>query len=306
MDKDSVRIVDEYMQKRFKTQSQHLAVLWLLIAVLGCGTTPNKLLLKDMTQTFEEGSIISGRTGSPVTYEALIKDLAGVRVVYVGENHRDIYHHQIQLQIIQSLLKQSPNLVVGMEMFDRSYQPVLDQWTEGELDEKTFLKQVHWYANWRYDFKLYKEIFAFIQEKKIQLVGINIPFHLPSKIAIGGIDSLAPEEKKFLPESIDTTQPEHRAYVKKIFDSHRIKGRDDFENFYMAQCVWEDIMAEAVARHLQDRQMIVLVGNGHIVKKFGVPDRAFSRTHVSFRTVYPARIGNQVELSDADYIWATP
>ena len=294
------------MQKRFKTQFRYLAVLWLTIALLGCGTTSRRLLLKDMTQSFEAGSIISGSTGKRVTYEAMIKDLADVRIVYVGENHRDINHHQIQLQIIQSLFNQSPNLVVGMEMFDRAYQPVLDQWTKGELDEKTFLKQVHWYANWKYDYKFYKEILDFIKEKKIQMVGINIPFHLPPKIAIGGVDSLSPEEKKFLPKSIDLTHPEHRAYVKKVFDRHQIKGRDDFENFYMAQSVWEDVMAETVAHYLQDRQMVVVVGNGHIVKKFGVPNRAYSRTHVSFRTVYPMRIGRQVELSDADYIWATP
>ena len=294
------------MQKRFKTQFRYLAVLWLTIAVLGCGTTSRRLLLKDMTQSFEAGSIISGSTGKRVIYEAMIKDLADVRIVYVGENHRDINHHQIQLQIIQSLFNQSPNLVVGMEMFDRAYQPVLDQWTKGEFDEKTFLKQVHWYANWKYDYKYYKEILDFIKEKNIQMVGINIPFHLPPKIAIGGVDSLSPEEKKLLPESIDLTDPEHRAYVKKVFDRHQIKGRDDFENFYMAQSVWEDVMAETVARYLQDKQMIVLVGNGHIVKKFGVPNRAYSRTHVSFRTVYPRRIGRQVELSDADYIWATP
>ncbi len=143
------------MQKRFKTQFRYLAVLWLTIALLGCGTTSRRLLLKDMTQSFEAGSIISGSTGKRVTYEAMIKDLADVRIVYVGENHRDINHHQIQLQIIQSLFNQSPNLVVGMEMFDRAYQPVLDQWTKGELDEKTFLKQVHWYANWKYDYKFY-------------------------------------------------------------------------------------------------------------------------------------------------------
>lgn len=305
MMKTSIFIVYETMLQQFKKKLWHLIVLGILIGLMGCGTGARTLLLKDMDQTFEADSIISGQTRESVTYEDLIEDLAEVRIVYVGENHRDAHHHEIQLKIIQSLFKRNPDLIVGMEMFDKSYQPVLDQWSRGVLDEKAFLKQTHWYANWKYDFGLYKEILVFIKKENIPMVGLNIPFHLPSKIAIGGIDSLTADEKIFLPESVDTTHPEHRAYVKKVFDSHRIKGREDFENFYAAQCVWEDVMAEAVARHLLDRQMIVLVGNGHIIKKFGVPNRAFSRTKVPFRTVYPARIGRQVELADGDYIWAT-
>lgn len=293
-------------RQQFNTPTWHLMVLGIIIGLMGCGTGARSLLLKDMDQTFEAGSIISGQTGNRVTYEDLIEDLAQVRIVYIGENHRDVKHHGIQLQIIQSLFDRKPNLIVGMEMFDKTYQPVLDQWSKGAIDEKTFLKLTHWYANWRYDFSLYKKILAFIQKENIPVVGLNIPFHLPSKIAIGGIDSLATEEKRFLPETIDTTHPEHRAYVKKIFDRHRIKGREDFENFYTAQSVWEDVMAETIARHVGERQMIVLVGNGHIIKKFGVPDRAFSRTKAAFRTVYPAQTGRQVELADADYIWATP
>jgi hypothetical protein len=50
----------------------------------------------------------------------------------------------------------------------------------------------------------------------------------------------------------------------------------------------------------------VLAGNGHIQFKYGIPDRAFSRTDEAFRTIYPAPVGDVVELDIADYIWVTP
>ena len=85
-----------------------------------------------------------------------------------------------------------------------------------------------------------------------------------------------------------------------------MKGRDDFENFYAAQCAWEDGMARAVADNLDHSTMVVLVGNGHIVRKFGIPNRAFKRNQAPFLTVYLASPRMPASLTDGDFIWITP
>ena len=104
---------------------------------------------------------------------------------------------------------------------------------------------------------------------------------------------------------VDLADDRHRTYLEKIYALHRRPGRSSFDFFYQAQCVWEDAMAEAVAAHLADRRMVVIAGNGHIVGKFGIPNRAFRRTGVPFATVMPAPAGETVRLDDADYIWVT-
>jgi uncharacterized iron-regulated protein len=63
------------------------------------------------------------------------------------------------------------------------------------------------------------------------------------------------------------------AYLEQVFNQHHVKEIESFEFFYTAQCVWEDTMAESVALNLEDDQMIVRTGNGHIIRKFGIPDR---------------------------------
>ncbi len=287
----------------------HRMLSVFIIAALitaGCAMASKKqLFIKDSAESYEAGVILSGKTGKPVPFRELLADLERVQIVYVGEQHTHSEHHKIQLQIIEAFHADDPDLSVGMEMFDTTYQPVLDEWSAGRLDEETFLKRVHWYANWKFDFDLYRDILTFVKDHRIRLVGLNIPFHLPAKIAIGGIDSLSEDDRKHLPEQIDTENADHRAYVKSIFEMHHIKGRDDFETFYTAQCVWEDTMAEAIARHYNGSKMVVLAGNGHIYRKFGIPERAYQRTRVPFRTIYPAPVGSQVTLSEADYIWAT-
>jgi len=65
-------------------------------------------------------------------------------------------------------------------------------------------------------------------------------------------------------------------------------------------------MAESVAEHLKEDMMVVLAGNGHIIRKFGIPNRALKRSGASFRTIYLAPAGNTVTRDVADYIWVTP
>ncbi len=281
-----------------------LGMLVPIILVSGCASAPKKTSITSLNMEFGADSILSGKTGMPISYPEMLKDLEDNQVIYIGENHTDPVHHRIQLQVIQDLTARHQT-AVGMEMIDHAYQPVLDKWSQGELSEQAFLEKTQWYANWRYDFDLYRSIFETIRDNHIPLFGLNLPFHIPPKIAVGGIDNLLPEDTAHLPQTITLTDPDHRAYVENIFSMHQFKGRDNFDFFYAAQCTWEDAMAEAVAGHLNQRQMIVLAGNGHIVRKFGIPNRAFSRTQAPFKTLYLAPVGTKVELSYGDYIWIT-
>jgi uncharacterized iron-regulated protein len=281
------------------------AMLCMVCLFWGCAAIPKKLAIEEISTAFPPDTIISTETGKPVSFENLIAELAKVQVIYVGEQHTDILHHEIQLKVISECFRRNSNIRVGMEMFDRTYQPILNQWTNGELDQKLFLQKTHWYANWKFNFELYQPILDFIRNNRIPVVGLNIPFHIPAKIATGGVESLSDEEKKHLPRQIDTSNALHRAYIRDIYEKHRVKGRENFEFFYMAQCVWEEVMAETIALNSNGAQMIVLAGNGHIMKKFGIPDRAYRRTRASFKTICPMPAGGKAERTDADYIWVT-
>ncbi len=283
-------------------------VLILTVSIWGCAVTASKdSNTKDMSKSFEEGTIISSRLGQPVTVEDLLNDLNSSRITYVGEKHTNSAHHKIQLQIIQSLYRNNPNMVVGMEMFDHTYQEVLDSWSAGKLDEETFLRKVHWYANWRFDYALYRDILNFIKENQIRVVALNIPGDITKKIRVGGVENLRIEEKEHLPENIDLSYAAHRDYVQKVFEEHQshFKGNVKFEDFYAAQVVWEDIMAERIAKNLADSTMVVLAGNGHIQFKYGIPDRAYKQTVAPFRTIYLAPVGSEIKQDIADYIWVT-
>jgi uncharacterized iron-regulated protein len=279
----------------------------LLAAVLflaGCAVMPKIDTATPALEMQPPERIISGSTGETVSFDAMLADLLSVAVVYVGEKHTSAAHHAGQLRVIQALHLQSPQLTVAMEMFDRSYQAALNLWAAGQLDEDGFLRSTHWYANWRFDFALYREILDYVREHRIRLIALNLPFNIPPKIRVGGTEHLSDYEKGFLPAEIDTTVPAHREYADKVFGMHDFKSNVRFEDFYLAQCVWEDVMAESVAAIIGADRVVVLAGNGHIQYKYGIPERAFKRNGLPYRTIYQASSGEDVDPAIADYIFA--
>ena len=282
--------------------------LILTVFLWGCTVAPTKKLqIENIGKSSEEITIDYSRLGEPVTFEDLLEDLNSCRITYIGEKHTNIAHHKIQLQIIQAVYRNNPNMAVGMEMFDHTYQNVLDSWSAGKLDEAAFLRKVHWYANWRFDYTLYRDILNFIKDNQIRVVALNIPSDITKKIRVGGVENLRDEEKEHLPGNIDLSYAAHREYVQKVFEDHQhhFRGNVNFEDFYAAQAVWEDIMAERIAKNLANSAMVVLAGNGHIQFKYGIPERAYKQTGASFRTIYLAPVGSEVERDIADYVWVT-
>jgi uncharacterized iron-regulated protein len=265
----------------------------LITGIYGCTGFSARGFMKTSKE-----KIISAQTGQVVSFEMMIADAEQAKVIYIGEQHA------AQLRVIMALFENHPDLSVGMEMFAKPYQPILDEWIAGNLDETAFLRKTHWYNNWRFDYQLYRDILNFVKENHICLVALNIPFHIPPKIATGGIDSLLEEEKKYLPETIDLQNSAHRTYVDDIFKQHP-HGIRNFEDFYAAQCVWEDTMAESVAKNLREK-MVVLAGSGHIIRNFGIPDRAFHRTQAPFKTILMLSDEREADFSSADYLWITP
>jgi len=286
-----------------------IPIVSALFLLISCTTMTKQLTIKSTGDTFPAGTIIAARTGQPITFDELLEELAGVRVIYVGETHTNREHHLIQSRLIEALHGQRPDLSVGMEMFDHRYDPVLARWSTGELDREAFIEKTHWYARcagWGFAFNLYAPIFETIKAGGIRLVGLNVPFWIPSEITAGGLASLLPDERRLVAADVDTGNAAHRAYLESVFQENAHHQMQSFAFFYEAQCAWEDTMAESIARKLGDGAMLVVIGNGHIQYKYGVPDRAYKRNPAPFRTIYLAAAGSEVDLDLADYIWVTP
>ena len=129
------------------------------------------------------------------------------------------------------------------------------------------------------------------------------------KVARSGLRSLTPEERAQTAREIDLGNEAHREYLTEVYQGHSHDALQDFDHFYQAQCVWEETMAQNIARELEDtpRKMVVFAGNGHIVNRFGIPDRVLRRIPVPMATIllYPLTERTILFKTMADYVWLT-
>ena len=102
-------------------------------------------------------SVLDARTGRQVETEAFWAQLAASRVVCVGEEHPNPHHHWFQLEAVTQLAKRhtTGKLALGMEMFQRPFQGVLDDYAAKRIDAAALKSRTGWEERWGYDFGFY-------------------------------------------------------------------------------------------------------------------------------------------------------
>lgn len=265
--------------------------------------------IEGVDERFRPGQIVDLASGKVIAFEDLIARLSSKDLIFVGEAHDNPDHHLIQVQIFQAVAGLSPSLTVGTEFLQQQQQSVVDRYIQGESTEKEFLDAVDWNKTWGYDYHFYRPLMQYAKERKYRVLAINAPNHLVRKVARTGLQSLEPSERELLPKDIDLTQDPHRAFLREIYNEHSPRNLKEFEYFYEAQCVWEEAMASNLAEHLASGKgrLMAFTGNGHIVNKFGIPDRTVRRVPTSMATVMPYPLNGQetIDRASADYVWFT-
>lgn len=234
----------------------------------------------------------------PVTQDSnehkLIKQVKQNDIIYLGEHHDSVEDHAAQLNIITQLhhlqTDSQGKLAIALEMFQRPFQPVLDSYLAGEISETELRKQTEYNTRWGFDWEFYAPILRFAQANHIPLIALNTPTEITFKVSKNGLNSLEGDELDYIP-SLNDIELDNQAYRQKlqvIYQQHtnnrQVKGNsNNFDNFFAAQVLWEETMAEAIALYHQKQpqsQIVVLVGQGHI-HDYGIPSRVAKRLNSS-------------------------
>jgi aminopeptidase N len=240
------------------------------------------------------------------TIDSIIPYLTASRIIYIGERHDRFAHHINQLQIIKKIHNAGYRLAVGMEMFQKPFQQIVNDYLAGRIDEHEFLQKTEYFSRWRYDYNLYKPIIDYIKRQNLPLVALNIQGDISRKVAHEGIYNLSDKERKQLPRSIDFSNERYRKNLSKVFPLHKGQAElKDFSFFLQAQILWDEAMAESAQQFLTgdpESKLVILAGNGHIIYKYGIPERLYRRNHEPFTVVAQ---DEEIEDGIADYVLIT-
>ncbi len=231
------------------------------------------------------GQWLDPATGAEVASGRLFLSLANKPIVLLGEAHDRRSHHRWQHYMLAALHSRNSNMVLGLEMLPRRVQPVLDDWSQGKLDEADFLEQSEWDALWGYDASLYLPLLHFARLNRLPTIALNIDRQLVSKVGAEGWHSLEADERMGLsdpaPASADYRRRLGELYAYKLQirghsqdavsdgdqDLQEIMQSEAFSNFVDAQLTWDRAMAEALAAaHRRDPEALIvgIIGRGHL------------------------------------------
>jgi uncharacterized iron-regulated protein len=252
-------------------------------------------------------AMISGETAGIevrklVNLQDIIESLRSKKIVYAGEVHDRFEHHRVQFEIIRGLHKKNEKLAIGMEMFQKPFQKVLDDYIAGLIEEKEFLKRTEYFQRWSFDYNLYREILLYAREHKIPVVALNIRKEIVSKVSKEGILGLTKEELSEVPADMDLTDNEYRSRLREFFLRHQSSEGRNFDFFHQAQVLWDESMAHNLNEFMlnnPDRQMVVIAGGGHMAFGSGIPKRTHRLNNLDYSIVLST---DDIEKNVADFV----
>lgn len=240
-----------------------------------------------------------GSVPAAVAGAALLDRMATQQVVLLGEAHDSAEDHRWQLHTLAQLhTRQAPGrgVALGLEMFPRRLQPVLDQWVAGQLSEQEFLVKSEWDKVWGYDARDYLPLFHYVRMHRLPMLAVNIEKSLTEAISNQGWDAV-PESRK---EGVSRPAPvaaDYLASLRKLWDHHPTgTGKEaDFTRFVEAQSTWDRAMAQGMAEHLRkspETLVVGILGAGHVRFGHGVAHQLLD--------LGVERIGSLLTASPAD------
>ncbi len=250
--------------------------------------------------------VLRTRDGKIVSFARMIAEVKKADLVFVGEIHGIIEHHQMELDILRAMHESDTPMAVGLEMFRADSQGELNAWVRGRLSEEEF--EAVYSDNWGASWDLYDAIFLYARDHEIPLIGLNISSALTRKVAQQGFSALSGDERRQLPPGITCrVDREYMEFIRKAYTDHGLRDRK-FVNFCEAQMVWDKAMAWRLIDYRKKnpgKAVVVLAGMGHAWRR-GIPEQVRSESKLTSQVILPLIPGQidrkTVTIKDADYV----
>jgi uncharacterized iron-regulated protein len=241
-----------------------------------------------------------------INFSDIIEQVSSKDIIYVGESHDRFEHHRVQLEVIRELHKKNKNIAIGMEMFQKPFQKVIDDFINGIIEEREFLKQTEYFKRWGLDYSFYREILSHAREYGIPVIGLNIRREIISKVSKEGLHSLTDKELEEVPEYIDLSDKDYRQKLRSFFEKHSNPQDRNFDFFYQAQVLWDETMAYNLDEFMKQNpgyQVVVIAGAGHMTYGAGIPKRAYRLNGKEYSIILN---DEDIEHNIADFVLYPP
>lgn len=213
--------------------------------------------------------LYDGRLGTPTCLDDFVAEALGTDLVVFGELHEHPVGAEYELALLEKLGQGARPVALAMEFFEADTQQDLDAYLAGEIDEKTFRERTK--RNPAYE-TTHGPLIEWAKAHGAPVIAANAPRKLVSTYRKTDLDypgflaSLTPEERSWLPETTSVVEGPYWEHFAGLM------GGDRARPFFRSQCLWDDAMAEHMAKfrdtHPRHRILFV-VGAFHVTDGLG-------------------------------------
>ena len=195
---------------------------------------------------------IFDKKGKKSSYEKVLKAAEKTDVVLFGEYHDNSVVHWLQLEFTKDLA-QKKDLVLGAEMLEADNQKQVNQYLNGEINQKQLDSSARLWKNYKTD---YKPLVDFAKEKKFSFIATNVPRRYASlvfKKDLVALDSLSAQEKSWiapLPIAFDINLPGYKSMMG-------MQGGHAGEKMPKAQAIKDATMAYFINKNRKENSIFV-------------------------------------------------
>ncbi len=258
------------------------------------------------------GSLTDLRTGKVVGATEIADAAESVPFVLLGEQHATVLHQQMEATLIQALVAAGRKVTVGLEMYTRPKQDVLDLWSAGSLSEPDFLDKSDWKTQWGFSYDFYRPVFETVRENHLPLVALNVPRDWVHTVGKSGFDALPTSAKLQLPPSLFLGNTNHRKVFDALMGGHSMAG-PSMDQMYAAQVLWDEGMADTALKYkalkpaTSSDTFVVIAGSGHVMYGQGINFRIDRRKGGKSLSIVMLQSSKPIEVSRglADYVYVT-
>ncbi|MBY0487733.1 MAG: ChaN family lipoprotein [Flavobacteriaceae bacterium] len=192
------------------------------------------------------------KNGKKVSYKKLLKSAESTQVVLFGEFHNNAISHWLELELTKDIA-QNKAIVQGAEMLEADNQKQLNQYLNGEINQKKLDSTARLWPNYKTD---YKPLIDFALENKNPFVATNIPRRFASMVSKKGfeaLETLTVEEKSWIapqPIPYDASLP---GYVEMM----KMMGEHTSPNMPKAQASKDATMAYFIYKNLKENSIFI-------------------------------------------------
>ena len=248
--------------------------------------------------------------GEPATYAAMLDDLAGVRVIYIGERHTIDRHHDIQRQIVADLIARDVPLLLGFEQMEAPYQPHLDEYNAGRIDFDELATRTEWSRRWS-NFEDYRSIVEAAHAAGAPILALNAKRETVRRVARHGLNGIDADLRAQLPAEMNLDDPMYEAHLSRVMMVHAGMPESIMRQMFEAQVTRDETMADRLCAFLKSdagagRTAVVLCGSGHCAHGMGIPSRVRRRLPGTKDRILVLSASGDVVLSERERKMARP